>query len=116
MKLILSTLCLVLCLSLATSFSRTWGRRNHGDSLLMQEQIVRMPKSNNFWSLTINFPKHGEENFKKISAIDVFDHFSNSSGAIPSKLYGGPRRNYVSINLKSQDGRGINSTVQIWGK
>ena len=116
MKLILSTLCLVLCLSLATSYSNSWGRRNSEDYILMREQVIRMPKRNDYWTLNIQYPKPGQNSYRTISAINVIDRFTNGSGAFPTLLTGGPGWKHASLNLRSQNGRGINSTVEMWGR
>ena len=58
----------------------------------------------------------GQGNNRNISAIFVYDRFTNSSGAQPSLWSGGPGFKFANINLKSQYNAGINSTVEIYGR
>ena len=116
MKLILSSLCLVLCLSLTTSHSTSWKQKDPSDFLLLRESVVRMPQRRDSWSVDVHYPKHGYNYHMTISAINVIDSITNSTGAIPSLKAGGPGFKYANVNLKSPKRRGINSTVEIWGR
>ncbi|XP_013110318.1 uncharacterized protein LOC106089099 [Stomoxys calcitrans] len=100
----------------ALAMSATWGARNSTDMLLLRENVFRTPVASSFISADVNFPKSGQTNTRTISIIYVFDGFTNSSGATPTLWSGGPGKTTALINLKSQMGRGINSTVEIWGR
>ncbi|KAH8277554.1 hypothetical protein KR018_000608 [Drosophila ironensis] len=98
------------------AYSASWGRRNTYDYLLSRQVEVRYPIKNNYWNVNIDFPRAGTTNYYNISAIFVYDNFKNSSGAAPSLFYGGPGYRYATINLRGQVSRGINSTVEIYGR
>ncbi|XP_061390373.1 uncharacterized protein LOC133325667 [Musca vetustissima] len=113
----LTSLCLIASLAtIAWASSAAWGRRNSTDYLLLRENVVRTPLKNNYWSVNVQFPKSGQVNKRVITAIFVYDRFTNSSGAQPSLWSGGPNLTYATVNLKSQTSRGINSTVEIYGR
>ncbi|XP_061390374.1 uncharacterized protein LOC133325669 [Musca vetustissima] len=98
------------------AMNATWGKRNSTDILLLNETVIRYPVANSFISADVSFPKSGQSNTHKITAILVFDRFTNSSGATPTLWSGGPGYTMALVNLKSQMSRGINSTVEIWGQ
>ncbi|KAH8237452.1 hypothetical protein KR038_012142 [Drosophila bunnanda] len=98
------------------AYSSSWGRRNSNDYLLFQQREIRYPIKNNYWNVNIDFPRSGTGNNANISAVFVYDNFKNSSGASPSLWSGGPGYRFASINLRSQVNRGIDSTVEIWGR
>lgn len=58
----------------------------------------------------------GTNSVYTITLVNVIDNFRNSSGATPSLWSGGPGYRYAQINLRSQVSRGLNSTIEIWGK
>ncbi|KAH8285649.1 hypothetical protein KR054_011909 [Drosophila jambulina] len=98
------------------AYSTSWGRRNSSDYLLSSQREVRYPIKNNYWNVNIQFPRAGTVNYANISAIFVYDNFKNSSGAAPSLYSGGPGLRFANINLRSQVSRGMDSTVEIWGR
>lgn len=53
---------------------------------------------------------------RTVTAIVVTDNFRNSSGATPSLIGGGVGKKYVLIQLVGKMGKGINSTIKIYGK
>ncbi|XP_073848790.1 probable salivary secreted peptide [Musca autumnalis] len=110
------TLVFVALFATTLAMNATWGSRNTTDILLMNESVVRTPVTNTFVSVDVAFPKSGQTNTRKITAIYVYDRFTNSSGATPTLWSGGPGYTTALVNLKSQMSRGINSTVEIWGK
>uniref|UniRef100_A0A1L8EHP3 Putative salivary secreted peptide n=1 Tax=Haematobia irritans TaxID=7368 RepID=A0A1L8EHP3_HAEIR len=113
----LTSFCLIASLAtFAWAASASWGRRNSSDFLLLRENVVRTPIKNNNWSVNVNFPKSGQVNKRVITAIFVYDRFKNTSGAMPSLWSGGPNMTFATVNLKSQISRGMNSTVEIYGK
>ncbi|EDV56223.1 uncharacterized protein LOC6549589 [Drosophila erecta] len=94
------------------AYSATWGRRVNNDFLLSRTREVRNPIKNNYWNLNVNYPA----GFYNISAVIVYDNFKNSSGASPSLYSGGPGYRFATVNLRGQVNRGIDSTVEIWGR
>ncbi|XP_036331428.1 probable salivary secreted peptide [Rhagoletis pomonella] len=112
-----SILFLIVALaSVAIAANSSWGTRYSSDVLLLRENVVRTPLKNGYQSANVDFPKSGQVSNRTISAIYIYDRFTNSSGAYASLWSGGPGYRFVSINLKSQYNRGINSTVEIYGK
>ncbi|KAI8128823.1 hypothetical protein FF38_07690 [Lucilia cuprina] len=113
----LITFCLIASLAtVAWTSSATWGKRYSNDYLLYRENVVRTPLNGNYWNVNVAFPKSGQGNTRNITAIYVFDRFTNSSGAQPSLWSGGPGYKFATVNLKSQYSRGINSTVEFYGR
>ena len=82
----------------------------------MGESVVRMPQRRESWSVDVHYPKRGYNYHMTISHINVIDSITNTSGAIPSLRGGGPGFKFAVVNLKSFKRRGINSTVEIWGR
>uniref|UniRef100_W8C9K9 Putative salivary secreted peptide n=1 Tax=Ceratitis capitata TaxID=7213 RepID=W8C9K9_CERCA len=114
---VLRILVLIVALaSVAFSASSSWGKRNSSDVLLLRENVIRTPVRNSYLSVNVDFPKSGQTNNRTISAIFVYDRFTNSSGAYASLWSGGVGYRFASVNLKSQYNIGINSTVEIYGK
>lgn len=135
-----STLVFVALIATALAMSASWGSRSSTDILLMNETVVRTPVANSFISVDVVFPKsvsyffdfkracssyrnllisykfQGQTNTRNITAVFVYDRFTNTSGATPSLWSGGPGFTTTLVNLKSQLSRGMNSTVEIWGK
>ncbi|XP_005183793.1 uncharacterized protein LOC101891583 [Musca domestica] len=110
------TLVFVALFATTLAMSATWGKRNTTDVLLLNENVFRTPVANSFISVDVSFPKSGQTNTRQITAVFVYDRFTNSSGATPTLWSGGPGYTMALVNLKSQMSRGINSTVEIWGK
>ncbi|TMW41151.1 hypothetical protein DOY81_013768, partial [Sarcophaga bullata] len=80
----LVTLCLLCSLAtVAWTSSASWGRRNSNDLLLLRENVIQYPLKGNYRNVNVNFPKSGQGNNRNISAIFVYDRFTNSSGAQP---------------------------------
>ncbi|KAH8272562.1 probable salivary secreted peptide [Drosophila bipectinata] len=94
------------------AYSASWGKVKSGDYILSRQVEVRNPIKNNYWNLNVNYGP----GFYNISAIYVYDNFKNNSGASPSLYSGGPGYRFATINLKGQVNRGINSTVEIYGR
>ncbi|XP_020815050.1 uncharacterized protein LOC110189349 [Drosophila serrata] len=111
--LILSTILSVIVTSLA--YSTKFGEPFAHDLILFRRTEIRHPLDNKYWNVKVEFPCEGSINNFTISAINVYDHFVNSSGAAPSFLRGGVGASEVTINLSGQVNRGINSTIEIWG-
>uniref|UniRef100_A0A1L8EGE6 Putative salivary secreted peptide n=1 Tax=Haematobia irritans TaxID=7368 RepID=A0A1L8EGE6_HAEIR len=109
-------LLLVALVAGAMAMNGTWGTRNSTDILLMTENVFRTPVANSFISADVSFPKAGQTNTRTIAIIYVYDRFTNSSGATPTLWSGGPGYTSALVNLKSQMGKGINSTVEVWGR
>ncbi|KAH8365342.1 hypothetical protein KR084_011217 [Drosophila pseudotakahashii] len=110
---ILLVLSIVLAVLLGChAYSATWGRRNSNDYLLSRTLTARNPVKNNLWNVNVNYPT----GFYNISVVYVYDNFKNNSGANPSLYSGGPGYKFCTVNLKGQVSRGINSTVEIWGR
>lgn len=107
---------LIALASVAFAANSSWGKRNNTDILLLRENVLRSPLRNGYLSVNVDFPKSGQTNSRAISGIFIIDRFTNSSGAYGSLWSGGVGYRFVSINLKSQYNRGINSTVEIYGK
>uniref|UniRef100_C4N1A8 Hypothetical conserved secreted protein n=1 Tax=Stomoxys calcitrans TaxID=35570 RepID=C4N1A8_STOCA len=113
----LTSFCLIVSLAtLGWAASASWGRRNSSDYLMLRENVVRTPIRNRNWSVNVDFPKPGQINRRTITAIFVYDRFTNTSGAMPSLWSGGPYLTFANVNLRSQTSRGINSTVEIYVK
>ncbi|KAH8401266.1 hypothetical protein KR009_004207 [Drosophila setifemur] len=98
------------------AYSASWGRKNVNDYLLSRQVEVRNPIKNNYWNVNIDYPRAGTVGYYNISAVFVYDNFKNSSGAAPSLWSGGPGYKFTTINLRGQVNRGINSTVEIYGR
>uniref|UniRef100_A0A0A1XCD9 Probable salivary secreted peptide n=1 Tax=Zeugodacus cucurbitae TaxID=28588 RepID=A0A0A1XCD9_ZEUCU len=107
---------LVALAGVAIAANSSWGKRNSTDILLLRENVFRTPLRNGYQSVNVDFPKSGQTNTRAISAIFIIDRFTNSSGAYGSLWSGGVGYRFASINLKSQYNRGINSTVEIYGR
>ncbi|XP_068146322.1 probable salivary secreted peptide [Drosophila tropicalis] len=116
MKFLLSSIFLLALLGASYGYSSSWGKRANNDYLLSRQTEVRNPIKNNYWSVNVDFPRAGTVNYYNISAVFVYDNFKNSSGAAPSLWSGGPGFRFATVNLRSQVGKGINSTVEIWGR
>ncbi|XP_030387461.1 uncharacterized protein LOC115634058 [Scaptodrosophila lebanonensis] len=116
MKFLLSCVFLLALAAACQAFSSSWGVRNSSDLLLSSQREVRAPIKNNYWSINIDFPRAGTTNVRNISAVYVYDNFRNSSGATPSLWSGGPGYRFAQVNLRSQVNRGVDSTVEIWGR
>ncbi|XP_037950875.1 probable salivary secreted peptide [Teleopsis dalmanni] len=116
MKFLLSVLFVITLAAFTQSINSTWGTRNSTDILLLRENVVRTPLVNSYQAVTVDFPKSGQTNTRTITAVYVLDRFTNSSGATGSLWSGGPGYRFATVNLKSQTSRGINSTVEIYGK
>ncbi|EDW08458.1 probable salivary secreted peptide [Drosophila mojavensis] len=116
MKFLYSCLLLLAVFAASQAFSSSWGKRNNTDILLSRQNERRAPLKNNYWSVNIDYPRAGTSNNYTISFINVIDNFRNTSGATPSLWSGGPGYRYAQINLRSQVSRGIDSTVEIYGK
>ncbi|XP_053964012.1 probable salivary secreted peptide [Anastrepha ludens] len=118
MKPVLVSVLLVIAAlaSVTIAASASWGYYNKTDVLLLRQNVVLAPVRNSYQSVNVNFPTSGQTNTRNISAIYVYDRFTNSSGAYASLWSGGPGYRFATINLKSQYNRGINSTVEIYGK
>ncbi|XP_065369972.1 uncharacterized protein LOC135962136 [Calliphora vicina] len=122
MKFLLS-FCFILTLtSLTLGKSMTWGKRNKNDRLLYRENVVRYPLQDYIQEVYVTFPKLGAKMKvqKNVTAIYVFDRFTNSSGAvpirsIPMKKSNNARFNSTIVILKSKRSKGINSTVEFYG-
>ncbi|XP_065367881.1 uncharacterized protein LOC135960505 [Calliphora vicina] len=100
----------------ALAVNSSWGKRNATDILLLNEAIVRTPVANTYLQADVVYPKSGQTNNRTITAIFIYDRFTNTSGATGSLWSGGPGYKFATVNLKSQYGKGINTTVEIWGK
>ena len=73
-----------------------------------------------FYILFFIFSK-GVHRKVNVSAVFVYDHFTNSSGAVPQLVKAkrsatNPRFNSTMVLLKSQRSYGMNSTVEFFGK
>ncbi|XP_064541421.1 uncharacterized protein LOC135430612 [Drosophila montana] len=115
MKFLYSFVLLLALFAASQAYSATWGKRNSTDYLLSRQTEVRAPLKNNYWNINVDFPRSGTSTYT-ISAINVIDNFRNSSGATSSLWSGGPGYRYAQINLRSQVSKGLNSTVEIWGR
>ncbi|XP_030558199.1 uncharacterized protein LOC115760820 [Drosophila novamexicana] len=116
MKFLYSCVLLLALCAASQAYSATWGKRNSTDYLLSRQTEVRAPLKNSYWNINVDFPRSGTSNLYTITAINVIDNFRNSSGATPSLWSGGPGYRFAQINLRSQVSRGLNSTVEIWGR
>ncbi|KAI9583833.1 uncharacterized protein LOC119636066 [Glossina fuscipes] len=116
MKFIFSLVLLASIAYISYAVSVTWGNRNSSDALLMRQRVVRTPLKNQYWSVNVEFPNPGQANQRTISAVIVYDHFNNKSGAQPSLWSGGPGWRFATVNLKSVMSGGINSTVEMYGR
>ncbi|KAM8713892.1 hypothetical protein ACLKA7_014106 [Drosophila subpalustris] len=116
MKLLYSCVLLLAVFAASQAFSASWGKRNSTDYLLSRQIEVRQPLKNSYWNLNVDFPRSGQNNVYTVTFVNVIDNFRNNSGATPSLWSGGPGYRYVQVNLKSQVSRGLNSTVEIWGR
>ncbi|XP_023305036.2 uncharacterized protein LOC111686874 [Lucilia cuprina] len=118
MKFLIS-LCFILALStLALGKSIKWGKRQYKDQLLYRRNIVRFPIKSRSIHTKVSHITNPRYN---VTAVYVYDHFTNSSGAIPTHIEGLQRLNGVLYNtttviLNGQKSQGINSTVEIYGK
>ncbi|XP_067634399.1 uncharacterized protein [Eurosta solidaginis] len=109
-------ICVTALASVALASSVSWGYRNGTDILIYKENVIRFPLKNDYQSASVYFPESGHFNARTIAVVYIYDRFTNSSGAQPSLWAGGPGYRFASINLKSLYNKGINSTVEIYGK
>ncbi|BFG04324.1 probable salivary secreted peptide [Drosophila madeirensis] len=116
MKFLLTLAILAAAIFVCFGSSATWGRRNSNDYLLSRQVEVRNPIKNNYWNVNVDFPRAGTVNYYNISAIYVYDNFKNTSGATPALWSGGPGYRFAQLNLRSQVNRGLNSTIEIYGR
>ncbi|XP_037811278.1 uncharacterized protein LOC119603342 [Lucilia sericata] len=122
MRFLLS-FCFILTLIVVTGArSIAWGRRNSTtDHLLYREHVIRFPIKDFIQEIYVVYPKVGSKiKAKNVTAIYVFDHFTNSSGAVATHTIPLKKVNerYSSdiVILKSQRSRGVNTTVEFYGK
>ncbi|KAH8415880.1 hypothetical protein KR222_002686 [Zaprionus bogoriensis] len=117
MKVIYScVLLLAVAIVASQAYSASWGRRNNGDYLLSRQTEVRNPVKNSYLTITVDYPRAGAVGYYNITFVNVIDNFRNNSGATPSLWSGGPGYRFAQVNLRSQVSRGLNSTVEIWGR
>uniref|UniRef100_A0A1L8EIN4 Putative salivary secreted peptide n=1 Tax=Haematobia irritans TaxID=7368 RepID=A0A1L8EIN4_HAEIR len=111
----LSYICIIASLAtLILAENASWGST---DIVLLRKHILQpQPTGENYYIASVDFPQKGKNNTIIITAILVHDHFTNSSGAIPSLIYGGPDTTFATVTLRSQNGFGIDSTVEIYGR
>ncbi|XP_075164939.1 putative salivary secreted peptide [Haematobia irritans] len=110
------TLAFVVLFVGTMAMNASWGSSNTKSVLLLNETIVRSATPGTYTIEQVVYPIKGHIALRTISAIYVYDYLTNSPGTTPSLLSGGPGHNLVIVNLQSQYGKGINSTIEIWGK
>ncbi|KAH8370495.1 hypothetical protein KR093_003659 [Drosophila rubida] len=115
MKFLYCAVLVLAVLAASHAYSASWGKRSGSDYLLSRQVVVRHPIKNNYISVNVNYPGSGNSVYN-ITLVNVIDNFRNSSGATPSLWSGGPNYRFVQVNLRSQVSRGINSTVEIYGR
>ncbi|XP_037811276.1 uncharacterized protein LOC119603341 [Lucilia sericata] len=121
MKFLISLYFILALSSLTLGKSRKWGKRQYNDRLLYRENIVRFPIKKHVIEVQVSYPRHNVYPRYNVTAVFVYDRFTNSSGAVPKRIQmlqrlQGVLYNTTTVILKSQNSRGINSTVEIYGK
>ena len=91
----------------------TIGTRQYGDSLVYQESIVkksawlRVVEVNKTFNVTNNYV---------ITQVQALDQKSDGTGAIATRLGGGPGWSNITLRFKSQRSHGINFLLRIYAK
>ncbi|XP_046810817.1 uncharacterized protein LOC124420763 isoform X1 [Lucilia cuprina] len=118
MRFLLSFCFILTLIALSGARSLAWGRRNSTiDHMLYLEHVLRFPIKDFIQEIYVVYPKVGSKvKGKNVTAIYVFDHFTNSSGAVATYTRPLKKSNSSIVILKSQRSRGINTTVEFYGK
>ncbi|KAL1397004.1 hypothetical protein pipiens_010074 [Culex pipiens pipiens] len=101
--------------SISQQHNFSWGVRGPYDVLLSRTTILE-PARSPYRTRTANlyYPERGQPG-RTIAAINVIDGFGDGTGGTARLWSGGLGQNSTTVRLRSQRGRGLNFTVEIYG-
>ncbi|XP_039433151.1 probable salivary secreted peptide [Culex pipiens pallens] len=113
--LILTLASLALAVSAQLQHNGSWGTRGPQDVLLFRDNVVAKSKWLRVNKVDLSYPQRGQ-NGGTITAINVYDGSTNGKGGYAKIKAGGVGQNNVTIRFKSQRGKAMNFTVEIYGQ
>lgn len=106
--------CAVITYSFAQSHDYERGYKHENDSLLHRASVFRPPDNRTIYQ-DVEFPAWNQSNDAVIHYMAARDHDTNDTGGYVNLNWGGICLKKVSLEVKSQMGKGFNFTIEIWG-
>ncbi|KAM7345003.1 putative salivary secreted peptide [Cochliomyia hominivorax] len=94
----------------------TYGYVGPYDRLLATDYVVKSGSWFTKQTATVVYPPKGHINYVTLSGIRIWDWGGRKQFGYASLVKGGPGYRNSTINLKSQTGKGLNFTIQYFGR